>query len=487
MGFISLGRDYIREGYTQIDNVFLAKYLADADAIDVKVYLYGLMLAKEESENNLEKIALALRLTEERILNAYEYWQDLGLVTLRQNPEFQVVYNSVKMPATKAVLYNAREFSEFVDELRRVFPEKILSEQDVLKYVETMKSYKMEQNAMLLIARYCRDKRGTTNTASVIGLASSWAKQGLTTMHKVNERLDELERDSADMRLVYDELGLKSKPAVEDQEQFAEWIKKGFRLDAVLTAARICKRKGGMSKLTRLMDELYSQNALTAMEINAYQKEKEDIRAFASEIIRTIGSYYATLEMPIETYVNPWLKLGYEKGALLAIAKFCFMRNVKTLDGMQVVVDKFYKMGIVTLDGINSYVARQAKIDSAIKEVLEKAGAEPFISNRDRDFYRAFIEDWGFDHEVVLAVAENAKDKPFPMSYVNKILLIFKQNGIFTVSGAKAFFESGSGEGSNRSKKKDSKDMVIKQEYTQEEIASVFRDVKDIDLDNWDV
>ena len=481
MGFCCLGRDYIREGYTQIDNVFLSKYLADADAIDVKVYLYGLLLAKEDRDNTLERIAYALRLTEERIINAYNYWQDLGLVTIRQIPDFQVIYNSVKMPVSKTVLYNAREYSEFVDELRRIFPEKILPEQDIMKYVETMKTYKMEQNAMLLIARYCRDKRGTTNTASVIGLASSWAKQGLTTMSAVNERLDELEKDSEDMRLLFAELGLKSKPAVEDQELFAMWSKQGFQLNAILTAAKSCKRKGGMSKLSRLMEELYSQNALSAIEVDEYLREKEDTRKFASEVIRTIGSFYASLDMPIETYVSPWLKLGYEKNAILAIAKFCFMRNIKTLDGMQTVIDKFYKLGIVTLDGINAYVSRQAKIDNSIKEVLEKANAEPFISNRDRDFYRVFIEDWGFEHDVVLAVAENASGKPFPMSYINKILLIFKQNGINTVSGAKAFFES------TPADKKAKKETLIKQEYSQEEIASVFRNITDIDLDSWDI
>ena len=335
---------------------------------------------------------------------------------------------------------------------------------------------------MLLIARYCRDKRGTTNTASVVGLASSWAKQGLITMDAVNDRLDELERDSEDMRLVYTELGLKSKPAVEDQEAFAEWCKLGFKLDAILTASRACKRKGGMSKLTRLMDELYSAGALTAVDVDAYLREKEEIKRFASEIVRAIGSYYATLDMPIEAYINPWLKLGYEKGALLAIAKFCFMRNVKSLDGMQVVVDKFYKLGIVTLEGINSYVSRQAKIDNSIKEVLEKAGAEPFVTNRDRDFYRVFIEDWGFEHEVVLVVAEKAVGKPFIMSYINKILLLFKENGITTTQGANAFFEEGFAK-----KKKDAKEEIIKQEYSQEEIASVFRNIKDIDLDNFDV
>ncbi len=480
MGFSCLGRDYVREGYTQIDNVFLSKYLADADAIDVKVYLYGLMLASSERENTLERLAYNLRLTEERILHAYSYWEDLGLVSVKHTPELQVTYNSVKMPLSKTVLFNAREYSEFVDELRRIFPEKIIPEGDIIKYVETMKTYHLEQNAMLLIARYCRDKRGTTNTASVLGLAASWAKQGLTTMELVNEKLDELERDTEDMRLIYKELGLKSTPAVEDYEAFTSWIKNGFTLDAVLTAARVCKKKGGMSKLSRLMDELRAVGALTATDVDSYQKEKEEIRLFTGEVIRTIGSYYATLEMPIETYVNPWLKLGYEKNAILAIAKFCFLRNVKTLDGMQVVIDKFYKLGIVTLEGINAYVQRQAKIDASIKEVLEAANAEPFVSNRDREFYRAFIEDWGFDHEVVLEVARNATGKPFPMSYVNKILLVFKQNGVYSLDSAKAFFANG-----GFAKKKASlQEDIIKQEYTQEQLSSVFRDIDDIDLDD---
>ena len=213
MGFCTLSRDYVREGYTQIDNVFLAKYLPEADAIDVKVYLYGLMLARNDDRNNsVDAISYALHLTETRIMNAFGYWQDLGLVTINQTNPISVTYNSVKMPMSKTVLYNAREFSEFVDELRRIFPEKIIPEQDILRYVETIKSYKMESNAMLLIARYCRDKKGTTNTASVVGLAASWAKQGLTTESAVNDRLNELERNSSDMLAIYKELGLNQSP-----------------------------------------------------------------------------------------------------------------------------------------------------------------------------------------------------------------------------------------------------------------------------------
>ena len=56
MAFLSLGSDYLRAGYTQVDNVFLLSYLPYADALDVKIYLLGLVIASDASEeNSLEK------------------------------------------------------------------------------------------------------------------------------------------------------------------------------------------------------------------------------------------------------------------------------------------------------------------------------------------------------------------------------------------------------------------------------------------------
>ena len=45
MSFLRLSREYMREGYTEIDNVFFTGYLPEADSLDVKIYLYGLWLA----------------------------------------------------------------------------------------------------------------------------------------------------------------------------------------------------------------------------------------------------------------------------------------------------------------------------------------------------------------------------------------------------------------------------------------------------------
>lgn len=484
MSFLRLSREYVREGYTEIDNVFLTGYLPEADSLDVKIYLYGLWLAGcgRESDNSIERISLSLKVTEERIMRAYAYWEELGLVSVSKATPVAITYNSVKTPITPVVKYNAKEYGDFVEEIRRIFPERELPAQDILRYVELMRAYKVEQNAMLLIARYCRDARGTTNTAYVLSVAANWAKEGVRTEADVNARLDELENNAGAVKSIYETMGLRSAPTIEDRETFVRWTKDyGYGLDVILAAARYCRRRGGIRKLAPYLEELHAAGVKTAAEAEEYRKQKEAARDLAEEIIRSLGSYYASYDMPVETYVNPWLGLGFEQGALLRIAKFCFIRNVKTLDGMNVYVEKLHKLGIVTERGIESYVSRQTAIDGKIREVLAACGSEGIVTARDRDFYRTFVETWGFDHETVMRVAAAAAGKPFPMSYINKLLLIMKENGIRTPEEAEAFLGDGS-----KSKKKAGAE-IIKQEYTAEEITSVFRSLDEVEPDEEDV
>ena len=115
MSFLRLSREYMREGYTEIDNVFFTGYLPEADSLDVKIYLYGLWLAGtgRETDNSIERISLSLKVTEERIMRAYAYWEELGLVSISKSSPAAVIYNSVKTPVTPVVKYNAKEYADF--------------------------------------------------------------------------------------------------------------------------------------------------------------------------------------------------------------------------------------------------------------------------------------------------------------------------------------------------------------------------------------
>lgn len=480
MSELKLGGEYLREGFTEIDNVFLSRYLPEADAVDVKVYLYGLYLALHGG-GNASDVALALRLTDERVADAFAYWEETGLVTFTQSSPRSVIFNSVKAPVLPAVRYNAGEYSEFVDELRRVFGGRELAVQDVVRYVELMRRYKIEPNAMLLIATYCISRK-SASTAYVLGVAANWAKEGAVTEAEVNAKIGDLERGSAEMRDLFRTLGLKSEPSFEDRNTYLYWTKEcSFRPDAIMQAAKICKNKGGMKRLVKFMEELKAAGALTAAEVAAYAKKKDELYALAENVVSNLGARYASMDAVVETYVSPWLNLGFEPDALEELSRFCFRRNIRTPDTMNVYVEKLYKLGIVTRDGMAAYIKKQANLDKLICEIKEIANSEPIISSRDRDFYRTFTETWGFSHEVVKEVALHAAGQPFPMSYVNKILLIFKENGISDPERARAFFESGT------PKKKPERDSLIKQEYTESEIAGAFRSLDEIDPDEEDV
>ncbi len=478
MSNLRLGGEYLRDGFTEIDNVFLSRYLPEADAVDCKVYLYGLYLAIHGGGSSKD-ISLALKLTEERVADAFAYWEDAGLVTVTGGAVPSVVFNSVKAPVTPAIKYNAGDYSEFVDELRRVFGGKELPVQDIVKYVELMRRYKIEPNAMLLTATYCLSRK-SASTAYVLTVAANWAKEGAVTESDVNAKICDLEKGSAEMRELFRTLGLKSEPSFEDRNAYLYWTKEcRFLPEAVLQAAKICKNKGGMKRLTKFMEELKAAGAVTAAEVAAYQKQKDARYELAEKISVNLGARYASLDAVVETYVSPWLSLGFEPDALEELSRFCFRRNLRTPENMNVYVEKLYKLGVVTRDGMAAYIGKQANLDKLICEIKESANSEPIISSRDRDFYRTFTESWGFTHETIKAVALHSAGQPFPMSYINKILLIFKDNGIYDAEKAAAFFAEGA------PKKK--RENLISREYTESEIAGAFRSLDEIDPDEEEV
>lgn len=485
MGFCSFGSDFLKNGYTPVDNVFLDGYLPAADATDVKVYLYGLRLAYmgDLPENSIERVAFALRLSEERVIAAFRYWEEQGIVSIGKTHPVRIVYGSVRLPMTPVIKYNAREYSTFVEEMARLFPETVLLPNEINAYLEALRGYKMDINAMLMIVKYCIDSRGTASTPYILAVADNWARQGITTEAEVNAHIEELECNSEDIRAIFKTLGLRSLPTIEDRQLYLKWTKEyGYRMDAILTAARFCKRRG-IRRLEKFIEELRAAGVTTAQEVDTFAKSKESSRKLAEDIVSGIGTFYANLDIVVDTYILAWLAKGFEEDALRAVAKYCFLRNIRTLDGVQDIVERFYRLGILTAEGIESFIERQMSIDKQIKEVLETAGSAAHVTNRDREFYRTFAEVWGFPHDTILVAAAKARGKAFPMSEMNRTLALLKERGATDAAEAESLLNALA---QPSSKSAAPRDDYQKQSYTKEQLDSVFVNPGEVDLDKLD-
>ncbi|MGN0768005.1 MAG: DnaD domain protein [Christensenellales bacterium] len=474
---IKLGGDYVKQAFTQVDNLFLSDYMPSANGDDVKIYLTGLMLASSGFDGDyVKKISSTLKITEERVTEGFAYWEKQGLTETRGD---SVYYMSVKTPLPPVVRFNTQKFKVFTEETVRIFPDKILTPNEYNRYFEFMTSSGMEVNAMLLIMQYCKEQGGgRTSTDYVLTVASAWAKDGLLKEKQIISRVEELEAYSEDLRLVFAALGIKRAPTFDDRQLFSSWQKEyGFTLNAILTAAKALKKRGGTERLDAYLKELSAARALTASEIEEYAKRKQSVRELCVKICKNIGVYYSNTDSVEEVYVMPWLGLGFDADALERLSKYCFLRNARDLESMNQMVNKFASLGIFSSDDIASYVDRQIKLDEKIRRVYSKCGYIGSISNKDRENYRAW-EEWGFDEDVIFAVAENFSDKNFPMSSINRTLGELRNRGIFTVQGAIDYMKDEKGRTKTPSKDADGYEKHM---YSEEQLKHAF-----VNFDNWD-
>lgn len=480
MAFLNLSGDYIKAGFTSVDNVFLLSYLPYADALDVKIYLLGLAIAScGGEENSLQKMSLALHTDEERIVEGFRYWEEKGLVSLTKTAPFSVKYLSVKNPMRPVIKVNVEKYKVFCDEVARLFPERILTPNEYNEYFELMHENKMEINAMLLIMQYCKDLGGGKFSAPyILAVANDWVKQGLTTEKKVAEHIEELESNSEDLRQIFKALGIKRSPALDDRQLFLKWSAKWkYGLDSVLAAAKSLKKRGGMERLDETMEELFKAGAFSISEVAEYLNNKENLHILAVEISKILGTYYGSTDGLVESYITPWLNRGFEEEALKKIAKFCFLRNVKSFDGLGQMVDRFFKMGILSAQGIDAFVDKQLFIDEKIREIFEKINRFSMISNRDRECYKMWNE-WGFSQEAILYVAEKNASQAFPIPAINKALASLRLKNAFTVEEISKINDGETV--SKTAKVNETTDEYMKHEYTDEQLKSVL-----VNFDDW--
>ncbi len=224
---------------------------------------------------------------------------------------------------------------------------------------------------------------------------------------------------------------------LDDKNLYLKWSGSwGFNLDAILFAAKSLKNKGGFARLDSLLDEFYRNNAMSVKEMDEYLANKQSIYKLAYNVNKTLGLYYENVEYIVEKYINNWLGRGFDENAILLIAEYCLDNSVRTLEGMNKRVIKFYNEGCVNTQSINEHLAQLMQRDLAIKKIIEMTGYSRNVCANDRDMYKVWTQMWNFDYDVIEYGATLCQGKS--MSALNNLLAKWKNNGALTLEQAKA-------------------------------------------------
>ena len=430
MAFCYLDNEAEKEGFVLLDSLFIEHYLPYAGEVELKVYLYGLDLCRKVGENiSLSSFAEDLNLTESDVKDAFSYWEKQGLVRLSDNP-FAVKYLSVRSRFGLSRTFKKQKYADFNRQVEEIFEGRTVHPQELLEYYTIIEDGKLDPDAMVMIIKYCLGYCAKENPVRYIRkVANTWIDAGVRTVRDVEDRLLQEDAASQDIRAVLGALGRTSAPDPHDRQLYVKWTTRlGFTKDAVLAAAKLAKKKGGMTKLDEILESFLKQGVYTATDIQAEAKRQEDMLDLAVRINNKLGLRYQDLSMIVESYIAKWLNEGFTPSGLLMIAERCFLSDVRTLGGMDKEVQEYFSLGYVTDDAVRARLREIEKTDEVLDRVLRATGTPRRVRENDRAYYRNWLS-WGFDETAILEAASLAIGKPYALSYINQVLSNWKSEG----------------------------------------------------------
>lgn len=428
------------ETFTLVDNLFINEYLPYLDEKQIKIYLYGLyMCAVPRDGDTVETLCAVLDVTEDELISTYTFFEDSGLVQIISKQPLEVKYLSLKKANQPPKKYKADRWTEFNAHLQALFPERMLTPNEYNEYYSFIDSSKIDEEAMLMIVQYCINLKGeSVRYPYILTVARNWLADGVKTVADVEKKLEEYEAQSDEMRQVLLALGRKGGADLEEKQMLLKWKRSwGFELGAVLTAARSLKGGKTFKKLDARLDQFYRMNLYSAEEMDDYNAYRERLTGLTIEINKTLGVFYESLEHEIEVYTVPWVTKGYSDDALKTVAHYCFVSGIRTLEGMNGVIGRFFAQGILTVESVNEFISAGIEQDKLIKRIIERTGRSRNVTAGDREYYRTWTLGWGFQEDVLLYAAECSTAKTYPIPYMNQLLSAWKSAGVSTLDEAK--------------------------------------------------
>lgn len=470
MSFCTFSKDFNVNSITSIDNKFIDMYLPIATGDAVKVYLYGLYACKSEDDITLEVFAQNINLDVDEVRNCFKFWEEFGLLNVISESPFTVKYLPVEAHRPKK--FNPEKYTGFNKALQVLIPDRMITTNEFSAYFSIMEEHSIKPEAMLMIIKYCVDLKGKgISFRYVLKVANDFASRGITTQSKIEKELSDYTIKSADLYEIFNLISPTSKPEIDDLNMYKKWTQDmKYSKNAIITACTKSKVKS-MTKLDKEISNLYSAKKFSPEEIDGYYKEKKKIVEIAYSINKTLSVYTEVIDPVVENYVIPWVNKGYDEDSLVFIANYCFRKNRRTLEGMNEVVEKLYKNGLITVNSIAEFIKSSTQDDEFIKKLLSIVG----ISRRPTDFDRQNVQiwrGWRFSDEMIEEAVSLSAGKNNPFAYVNAILSEWKASDIYTADKIPSTIARASAKTS----------AFKSQTYTKQELDDLIDNIDDVEF-----
>lgn len=484
MAFCKFSSQSVINNKTEIDNIFINDFLPYAPESAVKVYLYGLYKCNNASsyDNSLSSFAKILKLSEEEILEIYHYWENEGLVQVLNTVPIEVRYMPLKNILLNTKKYKKGKYGDFNQKAQEIIEGRMISPNEYSEYYDTIETFHLEPEALLMIMKYCVNLKGANVGYNyILTVAKNWAYDNVRTVADVEDRLITYEQYNDNIKMLLKTMGIRKIGGIEEKELFIKWTRDfDFDFETLIEIVKLLKRptiRMSMLDLDNILTKYFEMKLGTIEEIKEFEESKANMYEISKKITKTLGLYYQNFDSIVETYISKWLSMGFSEEALEKIAQYCFKNSIRNFEQMNIIISKFYKLGLLSLDSLQLYFEEVLSEDEKIKELLFKLGTQRAVNTYDREFYKNWIENWEMSADLITYGASLAVGKAQPMRYLNGILAKWHEKKINSVDDAKKT----SIDYGNRQVKKQAANIKTR-DYTKEELGALFDSLEEVEI-----
>ena len=239
---------------TDVENVFINEYMTEAPGDYVKAYLYGLFCSEHGMELKTALMAEVLHMEEDRLRDAWEYWERMNIVAIEEEEDdYTVVFMSLReqLFSGEQGVERAIEMSDEVIDEDEEFKRLTEDAEDMLgrplngRELQEIGSWTKELGVPAEVIReafdYCTEI-GKTGINYISKVILAWAKEGLTTKEMVIEYLEKTSERQGIYRRILNSLGLKRNITEAEKRLVDSWLDDmKFSLERILEA---CEKAG---------------------------------------------------------------------------------------------------------------------------------------------------------------------------------------------------------------------------------------------------
>lgn len=433
MSFCTYSGEITANMFTSVENQFIVKYLPQADGDAVRVYLYGLYLCQCAQDFDAESAAKLLKLSKERLIEIFSFWEECDLVQILSKDPLFVQYLPVSNAVGKPKAIRPEKYADFNRAFYKILQKagKDFKPYEMQRIFEFLEKQPMEQQAFLLVAEYCARKSGSALSCNhILNKANNLCAEHIYTYEQAESYFSDFNVHEKDLARIFTLLGIYKKPREEDYAYLEKWLSRGAELKAVFAAAEYLK-KGTLQTLDTVMEELFEREATTEDAAAEYLAHRAEVTDVVYKVARKLGVKVQNPRPYADEYCEKWLERGYDRESLTLLASV-YMRMGYGFAEMDSSLDGLYRDGVVDEQGVKAYCAEREKEMKLLQRIQSECGV--IKKTKSALDMLAIWRSWNFSDEMILEAAKQSGNASHPLSYVNKLLSEWKRIGAFSLS-----------------------------------------------------